>query len=93
MKGQFCVEEKQKGGKHDFKQGSIFLLVENMGQVVVQDGRSVDHGASGSPSSFFSVNSSFQAGKWVVNHIQNSTTLKLPAYSETSYTECMETDL
>jgi len=45
------VEEKQKGGKHDFKQRSGFLLVENVGQVVVQDGRSVDHGVSGSPSS------------------------------------------
>ena len=37
----------------------------------------------------FSINKSFQSGKWVVNHIQNSTTLKLPASRETSYTECM----
>jgi len=33
-------------------QGSDFLLVENVGQVVVQDGRSVDHGDSDSPSSY-----------------------------------------
>jgi len=46
------IEDKQKGRKHDFKQGSGFLLVENVGQVVVQDGRSVDHGVGGSPSSF-----------------------------------------
>jgi len=39
-------------GKHDFKQRGGFLLVENVGQVVVQDGRSADHGVSGSPSSF-----------------------------------------
>ena len=57
--------------------------------MVVQDGRSADHGVSGSPSRFFSVNSSFQAGNWVANHIQNSTTLKLPASRETSYTKCM----
>jgi len=38
---------------------------------------------------FFSINSSFQDGKWVANHIHNSTTLKLPASRETSYTECM----
>ena len=63
--------------------------MENVGQVVVQDGRSADHGVSGSPSRFFSVNSSFQAGNWVANHIQNSTTLKLPASRETSYTKCM----
>jgi len=49
---QFRVKDKQKGWKHDFKQGDGFLLVENMGQVVVQDGRSADHGVSGSPSSF-----------------------------------------
>jgi len=53
LKRFFRVEVKQKGGKHDFKQGSGFLLVENMGQVVVKDGRSADHGVSGSPSSFF----------------------------------------
>ena len=52
LKGQFRVEDKQKGGKHNFKQGGDFLLVENVGQVVVQDGRSVDHGVSGLPSSF-----------------------------------------
>jgi len=52
LKGQFRVEDKQKGGKHDLKQGNGFLLVENVGQVIVQDGRSVDHGVSGSPSSF-----------------------------------------
>jgi len=51
LKGQFRVEDKQKGGKHDFKQGSGFPLVENVGQVIVQDGRSVDHGVSASPSS------------------------------------------
>jgi len=34
LKGQFRVEDKQKGEKHDFKQGSGFLLVENVGQVV-----------------------------------------------------------
>jgi len=28
---------------------------------------------------FFRINSSFQAGKWVTNHIHNSTTPKLPA--------------
>ena len=44
---------------------------------------------NGSTSSFFSINNSFQAGKWVANHIQNCTTLKLPASKETSYTECM----
>jgi len=33
--------------------------------------------------------SSFQVRKWVVNHIQNSTTLKLPASREMSYTEYM----
>jgi len=38
---------------------------------------------------FLRINSSFQAGKWVANHIQNSTTLKLSASRETSYTECM----
>jgi len=48
---QLRVEDKQKGGKHDFKQRSGFLLVENVGQVVIQDGGSVDHGVSGSPSS------------------------------------------
>jgi len=42
----------KKGVKHDFKQGSGFLLIENVGKMVVQDGRSVDHGVSGSPSSF-----------------------------------------
>jgi hypothetical protein len=39
-------------GKHDFKQGDGFLFVENVGELVVQDGGSVDHGLSGSPSSF-----------------------------------------
>jgi len=48
---QLRVEDKQKSGKHDFKQGSGFLLVGKVGQVVVQDGRSADHGVSGSPSS------------------------------------------
>jgi hypothetical protein len=48
----FGVEVKQKVGKHDFKQGDDFLLGENVGQVVVQDGGSADHGLSGSPSSF-----------------------------------------
>jgi len=42
-----------------------------MGQVVVQDGGSTDHGVSGSPSRIFSINSSFQARKWVANHIHN----------------------
>lgn len=37
----------------------------------------------------FSINSSFQAGKRVANHIQISTTLKLPASRETSNIECM----
>jgi hypothetical protein len=52
LKRQFRVEDKQKGGKHDFKQGSGFLLVENVGQVIVQDGGSADHGLSGSPPRF-----------------------------------------
>jgi len=38
---------------------------------------------------FLSINKSFQARKGVSNHIQNSTTLKLLASRETSYTECM----
>ena len=66
-----------------------FPLVENVGQMVVQNEGSADHGVSGPPFRFFSINSSFQAGKRVVNHIQNSTTLKLPVSRETSYTECM----
>jgi len=52
LKGKFHAEEKQKGGKHNFKQGDGFLLVEKVGQVVVQYGGSADHGVSGSPSSF-----------------------------------------
>jgi len=48
----FRVEGKQKARKHDFKQWSGFLLVENVGQVIAQDGGSVDHGLSGSPSRF-----------------------------------------
>jgi len=48
----FRIEDKQKAGKHDFKQRDGFLLVENVGQVVVQDGGSDDHGLSGSPSRF-----------------------------------------
>jgi len=40
-------------GKHDFKQGDAFLLVKNVGQVVVQDGGSADHERSGSPSNFY----------------------------------------
>jgi len=63
-----------------------FPLVEKVGQMVVQNGGSVDHGVSGPPFRSFSINSSFQAGKWVANHMQNSTTLKLPASRETSYT-------
>jgi hypothetical protein len=41
----------------------------NVEQVVVQDGGIVDHGVSGSPVSFFSINKCFQAGKWVANHL------------------------
>jgi len=48
----FRVKDKQKAGKHDFKQWDGFILVENVGQVVVQDGWSADHRLSGSPSSF-----------------------------------------
>jgi len=57
-----------------------------MGQTVAQDGGSADHGISGSPVSYFSINKCFQAEKWIANHIQNPTTLKLPASGETSYT-------
>jgi hypothetical protein len=48
----FRFDDKQKAGKHDFKQGDGFLLVENVGKVVVQDGGSADHGLSGFLSSF-----------------------------------------
>ena len=40
-----------KAGKHDFKLGSGFLS-GNMGQAVIQDGGSADHGVSGSPVRF-----------------------------------------
>jgi len=59
-----------------------------VGQAVVRDGRSVDHGISGSPTSYSSINKCFQVGKWVANHLLNSTTLKLPASRETRYTKC-----
>ena len=41
----------------------------------------------------FSINKCFQVGNWVANHLLSSTTLKLLAYRETSYTECTKTDL
>jgi len=40
-----------------------------VGQAVFQEGRSVDHGISGSPVSYFSIDKCFQAGKWVANHL------------------------
>jgi len=57
-----------KAEKHDFKLGNGFLS-GNVGQTVAQDGGSVDHGVSGSPVRFFSINKCFQAGKWVANHL------------------------
>jgi len=45
------------------------FLSGNVGQVVVQDGRSVGHGINGSPVSYFSINKCFQTGKWVANHL------------------------
>jgi hypothetical protein len=57
-----------KEGKHDFKLGDGFLS-GNVGQTVAQDGGSVDHGISGSPVSYLSINKCFQAGKWVANHL------------------------
>jgi len=36
------------------------FLSGNVGQAVVQDGRSVDHGISGSPFSYSSINKCFQ---------------------------------
>jgi len=42
-----------KAGKHDFMWKGSFLS-GNVGQTVVQDGRSVDHGISGSPVSYSS---------------------------------------
>jgi len=36
----------------------------------------------------FSIDKCFEVEKWVTNHLLCSTTLKLPASRETSYTEC-----
>jgi hypothetical protein len=44
-------------------------IMETWGQTVAQDGGSADHGISGSPVIYFSINKYFQAGKWVTNHL------------------------
>jgi len=80
--------------KHSRRESTISrlkngFLSRNVGQTIVQDGRSSDHGISGSSVSYFSIHKCFQARKWVTNQLLNSTTLKLPASRETSYTECM----
>jgi len=55
------VEIKQSRQKrHDFKLEDGFLS-GNVGQAVVQDGRSADHGIRGSSVSYLSINKCFQA--------------------------------
>ena len=46
------TKHQEKGWEARFQAMKRFPLVENVGQVVVQDGRSADHGVSGSPSTF-----------------------------------------
>jgi len=77
--------EHSRRERHDFKFKGGFLS-GNVGQAVVQNGGSADHGINGSQVSYFSINKCFQVGKWVANHLLNSTTLKLPTSRETSYT-------
>jgi len=43
--------------------------VETWGQAVFQDGGSVDHGISVRQLFSFSINKSFQVGKWVANNL------------------------
>jgi len=63
------VEVKQsRRERHDFKLEGGFIS-GNVGQAVVQDGRSADHGISCSPVNYFSINKCFQARKWLANHL------------------------
>jgi len=87
-KSNLTSKSSKRREKHDFKHWNGFHIVETwdrqlskMEEVMIME-LVVRHLG-------FSINSSFQAEKWVANHLQNSTTLKLPASRETSYTECM----
>jgi len=71
------VKESNQGGKDTISSSRAVPLVETLGQAVIQDGESADHGISGSPISYSSINECFQVGKWVANHLKNSTTLKI----------------
>jgi len=52
LKEKSCVEVKQKGRKARFQAMKQFPCSGDMRQAVVQDGRSADHGVSGSQSRF-----------------------------------------
>jgi len=77
-KRNLASKSSKKAGKRGFKQWNNFHVVETwdkqlskMEEVLIMELVVRNLG--------FSINKSFQAGKWVANHIQNSTTLKLPA--------------
>jgi len=63
------VEESNKGGKNTISSSKAVPLVETWGQAVVQNGGSADHGISGSPVSYSSINKCFHIRKWVANHL------------------------
>jgi len=44
-------------------------LVGTWGKMAAQDEGSADHGVSGLPVRFSSINKCFQVGKWVANHL------------------------
>jgi len=52
LKEQSRIEVKQMGGKARFQAMKRFPCRGDVGQAVVQDRESVDHGVSGSPSRF-----------------------------------------
>ena len=60
--------EQSRRERHDFKLKGGFLC-GIVGQAVVQYGGSANHGISGSPISYSSINKYFQVGKWVANHL------------------------
>jgi len=52
LKEQSRVKVRQKGGKARFQAMKWFPCSGDVGQAIVQDGGSADHGVSGSPSRF-----------------------------------------